>query len=488
MSSNSFNLCRLGEHLDETVDALAWAMTALGHRVTLNPCVLDPSMINVLFGSFFYAPQTFDHAPRTINFNLEQIGGDPRTAIGAEYFSLMRNTPNWEYSRRNMEVLRASGITDVAHVPMGYAPTLECIAHQPKDIDVVFFGAVNQRRADLLRALAQRGLNVAWTESAKWSRQERDGYIARAKVVINIGLFESTHILEEVRLSYLLNNRVAVVSELRPDTHAEDDMRACIAGAPMGELPELCAALCADDIKRRDLAERGYENFKKRNWLEPLARAINEYLRRNPTQSRSVKQDVNPPKKINIGSGRSWKHDFINIDIDPTRGADLVFDLSEPFDFDAWIHTWRFGRARLQKECVDYILAEHVFEHVRDLVQCMTTCLAWLKIGGTLEVEVPYDLSYGAWQDPTHVRAFNERSWQYYAGWCWYVGWREHCFDVVSQVHILSDIGQKLTESGMDGDSVIRIPRAVDALRVKLVKRTLTDAEKADHLQYFREV
>jgi hypothetical protein len=118
----------------------------------------------------------------------------------------------------------------------------------------------------------------------------------------------------------------------------------------------------------------------------------------------------------------------------------------------------------------------------------MTNCIEWLREGGTLELEVPYDLSYGAWQDPTHVRAFNERSWAYYTDWCWYVGWREHRFDLVSQVHVLSELGQSLIETGVPLDAMIRTPRAVDALRVKLIKRALTNSEKLEHAQYFRTV
>ncbi|MEO8385305.1 MAG: hypothetical protein ABI583_08690 [Betaproteobacteria bacterium] len=487
-NSNTFNLCKLCPHLDDMADALTWGMTQLGYSAQVSNGIVDPSMINVLLGSFGFSARKVNLGSRLINFNLEQIGGDPRLTGGAEYFSLMRNYPNWDYSRRNIGILGTSGITDVSHVPMGHAPTLERIKHQIKDIDVVFYGSVTKRRKEALHAIAQKGLTVAFPSDKPWTRAERDEMIARAKVVVNIDFFDEIHVLEEVRLSFLLCNHVAVISELGPDTYLEDDMRGCIAGAPVSELPELCASLCSDANRRLALAERGYETFRKRNWLEPFGRAIHEYIESNPVQSRAAKRDVDPPPRINIGSGRTWKHDFINIDVDPSRGADLIFDLSQRFPHEEYFQTWRFGRARLSQGCADYILAEHVFEHVHNLVQCMTTCIDWLRVGGTLEIEVPYDLSYGAWQDPTHVRAFNERSWQYYAGWCWYVGWREYCFDVVSQVHLLGDIGQKLADSGLDTDLIIRTPRAVDALRVKLVKRALTDAEKHDHLQYFREV
>jgi len=58
----------------------------------------------------------------------------------------------------------------------------------------------------------------------------------------------------------------------------------------------------------------------------------------------------------------------------------------------------------------------------------MKSCLDLLKVGGIFEINVPYDLSLGAWQDQTHVRAFNENSWLYYTDWFWDMGWTEARF------------------------------------------------------------
>jgi len=91
---------------------------------------------------------------------------------------------------------------------------------------------------------------------------------------------------------------------------------------------------------------------------------------------------------------------------------------------------------------------------------------------------VPYDLSWGAWQDPTHVRAFNERSWLYYTEWFWYMGWREARFDIAGFGLGLSPIGEELKKRQMKGEDLVRYPRAVDQMRVVLRKRLLTEAEK----------
>jgi hypothetical protein len=96
---------------------------------------------------------------------------------------------------------------------------------------------------------------------------------------------------------------------------------------------------------------------------------------------------------------------------------------------------------------------------------------------------VPYDLSYGAWQDPTHVRAFNERSWLYYTDWHWYLGWTEARFDVQSLEMVLSPLGQSLASSMAPAD-LHRQPRAVDSMKVVLAKRRLSDEERTKAQQF----
>lgn len=87
-----------------------------------------------------------------------------------------------------------------------------------------------------------------------------------------------------------------------------------------------------------------------------------------------------------------------------------------------------------------------------------------------MEITVPYDLSLGAWQDPTHCRAFNQNSWLYYTEWSWYLGWEKQKFSVVSIEFGLSELGKKLTDQGTKLEELINMPRAVDGMRVGLLK------------------
>jgi len=120
----------------------------------------------------------------------------------------------------------------------------------------------------------------------------------------------------------------------------------------------------------------------------------------------------------------------------------------------------------VQPEMFDAILANDVLEHLPDLVGAMTSCKKLLRVGGEMRIHVPYDLSYGAWQDPTHLRAFNEKSWLYYTDWHWYLGWEDR-FYMTSLEFRLNPIAQdlKLTQ-----EELLRTPRAVDSMYVVLTK------------------
>jgi hypothetical protein len=82
--------------------------------------------------------------------------------------------------------------------------------------------------------------------------------------------------MEIVRISYLLANRKAVVSELDIDTEMEPDLRDAVAGVPFDGLIAECHRLIADAAARQQLEDRGYALFQKRDLIPILRQAITE--------------------------------------------------------------------------------------------------------------------------------------------------------------------------------------------------------------------
>jgi SAM-dependent methyltransferase len=196
------------------------------------------------------------------------------------------------------------------------------------------------------------------------------------------------------------------------------------------------------------------------------------------------------PKRLNLGSGKSWHPDCLNLDINDFWRPDIVADFNHVFPpQDDRFETERFGSIRMEKDSFELIAAHDVLEHVAELTTCMKNCLDLLAYGGVFDILVPYDLSYGAWQDPTHVRAFNENSWLYFTDWFWYLGWTESRFEMVKLQFNLSDHGVALSSKGQDMEEIIRVPRAVDSMSVVLRKIPLSDRDRqvlAHHLKGLR--
>ncbi len=190
---------------------------------------------------------------------------------------------------------------------------------------------------------------------------------------------------------------------------------------------------------------------------------------------------LSPPRKINLGSGKDFRADCLNIDIDAHWSPDIVADVSGDFPAGGRSRytTSRFGEIEVAHATFDEIICRDVLEHVPDLVGAMTNCLNLLRVGGVFNVLVPYDLSYGAWQDPTHIRAFNERSWLYYTDWFWYLNWRTHRFVLRQLSFSPSPLGQQMAASGVAQDVVLRTPRAVDSMSASLEKIELSESDRA---------
>lgn len=189
------------------------------------------------------------------------------------------------------------------------------------------------------------------------------------------------------------------------------------------------------------------------------------------------------PKTLNIGSGKDFRKECINLDKNEAWLPDIVCDFGKTLNEEKFkiYSTARFGEIKLEKGKFEKIIAQDVLEHIPDLKTCMTNCLGLLELGGVMEIIVPYDLSLGAWQDPTHVRAFNQNSWLYYTDWSWYLGWTKEKFKLTKLEFGMSALGQIMEVQGMSLKDIINVPRAVDRMKAELKKIITQSNDKGGH-------
>jgi hypothetical protein len=105
---------------------------------------------------------------------------------------------------------------------------------------------------------------------------ERDRLIARSRVVLNVHYYEAK-VFEIVRVSYLLGNGRAVVSERGAEPAEEAPFEQGVAFAPYEGLVDTCLRLLEEPEARQRLANAGQLAMSGRlqvNYLEPVLTSL----------------------------------------------------------------------------------------------------------------------------------------------------------------------------------------------------------------------
>ncbi|MBX9885376.1 MAG: hypothetical protein K2X68_10430, partial [Novosphingobium sp.] len=195
----------------------------------------------------------------TIILNTEQLPGDT-SPWATTILTWSKRFDVWDYSPHNRDWLIERGIEAVRLLGIGYHPALNRIAKGSEDIDVLFYGSMNARRRAIIDQLERAGLAVKTLFGVYG--QDRDAWIARAKVVLNLH-YHDAKIFEIVRMHFLLNNAKAVVGEVGPDTVIDPRYLAGFAASDYAGLVDACKALCCDGARRKTLEQQGLAALAK---------------------------------------------------------------------------------------------------------------------------------------------------------------------------------------------------------------------------------
>jgi SAM-dependent methyltransferase len=106
-------------------------------------------------------------------------------------------------------------------------------------------------------------------------------------------------------------------------------------------------------------------------------------------------------RKLHLGCGKHILEGYVNVDAAPISGVDLVHDLKK--------FPWPFQDGQFEE-----VIAVDVLEHLPDTIRTMEELYRTTKPGGLVHIRVPYFNSWDASCDPTHVRFFNENSFDFF--------------------------------------------------------------------------
>lgn len=104
-------------------------------------------------------------------------------------------------------------------------------------------------------------------------------------------------------------------------------------------------------------------------------------------------------KKLNFGSGKDIKPDYVNVDITAFPGTDKTFDFNHfPYPFS--------------DNEFEEIYSDNVIEHLDDITAVMKELHRITKPNGVIRIIVPYYNCYGAYNDVTHKHYFSHLAFE----------------------------------------------------------------------------
>lgn len=243
----------------ELAELMLYSLQDLGHDTCIQFNAIDTSAKNIIIGIHLLDLQYAKQLPGdTILINTEQVQS---THWNETILNWVQIFETWDYSTQNIDALKLKGINNVKYLNIGYQQELNRIAFATnKDIDVLFYGHVNPRRAQILTALKMEGLSVCLLNNLYG--QSRDEHIARSKIVLNLHYYES-QIFEIIRVFYLLTNAVPVVGEVNLTTSIPEKFKDAIKGVEYGDLVSACKLMVQDEDLRKQQAQKGLEVIKR---------------------------------------------------------------------------------------------------------------------------------------------------------------------------------------------------------------------------------
>lgn len=269
-----FNIC-FGNELSilcfyEIFESIYSCLLEMGYPCSVSTGLLECDKINIILdyhrmqycegmSEFVYIPYQFEQLSDECGF------------FNVNTLNILKNaTCVFDYSAENLQFLHKKGIAAI-HLPIGFHPLLKRIVGKAeKEIDVLFYGEMNDRRQLILDILSQKKLKVMSLRTVYGV--ERDDYISRSKIVLNIHYYPMG-IMEVARIFYLLINNIFVLSE----SSTVNPLRSVgLFTVDYEVLVNSCVKFVKDDALREEIALKNAFLFERQfNMKRSLTGALN---------------------------------------------------------------------------------------------------------------------------------------------------------------------------------------------------------------------
>lgn len=228
---------------------------------------------NIVFGAnaCSHLPSKDPLPADSIIVQFEQLY-DESPFVTPAYMDLLKQFEVWDYNESNRTWLKEKLGIDVKLLKIGFESEFELPINPDleKDVDVLFYGALNDRRKLIRDGLQTRlpDKNIVFRDNNLWA-SERNSLISRAKCVLNIHLYDAK-LFEFPRVSFLLNSGAFVISETSTNDSEYINLRNGIVICEYDEIVDKVVEMLGDSARRQRISDTGYDIFRREVSSVPL--------------------------------------------------------------------------------------------------------------------------------------------------------------------------------------------------------------------------
>jgi len=217
---------------------------------------------NIIFGAHLLNEELIKSIPKnSIVFNTEQLESINEMWKKRIIFFAEQGVELWDYSSFNLDFLKQKLKIKGKLFEIGYQHKLQRIkSKNEKEIDVLFYGSINKRRKQIIDKLLKNKIKVKCLFGIYG--KERDEWISRSKIVLNLHMYESK-IFEIIRVFYLLTNGISVISEFDKNTKFNTKLINGVKHCTYDEIEKNIIFLLENDKERLNLGINGNNLIKK---------------------------------------------------------------------------------------------------------------------------------------------------------------------------------------------------------------------------------
>ena len=231
-------------------------------KISYNFIDINPKVKNIIFGAHLLNDDMINSIPsNTIIFNTEQIESINEIWKRRILLLASKGIVFWDYSNHNLDLLHTKLNVKGRLFEIGFQSNLQRIKiNDNKEVDVLFYGSLNNRREKIINNLLKKNVKVKCLFGVYG--KDRDDWIGKSKIVLNLHYYESK-IFEIVRIFYLLTNAIPIVSEVDENTKLNNNYLKVIMGSNYEDVEKNILSLLENEKERKLIGLNGFNIIKK---------------------------------------------------------------------------------------------------------------------------------------------------------------------------------------------------------------------------------